>query len=323
VGLRRMGRLARGVAVATGLVLVVGACGSSAPAAGTRRVQARVIRLPTELPVSLTYEQTLPLYEYDRSVPFGVTETAVYPRGRATFHDFTYTGANGVVLPAYLIVPSGPGPFAGVVWLGWMGDYSHLRDEFVDEALAMADRGVASLLVAGYFPWYVTPSDEDSDRAGMIGQVRELRRAVDLLLARADVDPARIAFVGHSMGAMHGANLTAVDRRIKAAVLMAPHSTMADWIFQGYGLDPSTEAAYRAAMKPFDPIAFVPHAAPAALFFQFGADDPYVPRDVAESLFDAASEPKRVGYYSGGHDLDSRAMAERDAWLIEQLQSNN
>ena len=260
-----------------------GACAFTAPTLRPTPDPSRapVIHLPTELPDSLTYDQTLPLYEYDRSVPVAVQEKAVYPRGKAVF-----------------------------------------LDEYVDEALAMADHGVASILVAGYFPWYVTPSDKGSDRAGMIGQVRELRRAIDLLQSQADFDPERIAFVGHSMGAMHGANLVAVDRRVKAAVLMVPHSTMADWIFAGYGLDPSTEKAYRAAMTPFDPIAFVPHAAPAALFFQFGADDVYLPRQVAESLYAAASEPKRVGFYDGGHDLDALAMAQRDAWLIEQLALN-
>jgi dienelactone hydrolase len=304
-----------------GAALLAGACGFAIPKppADPSPSQPRVISLPTALPDGLTFEQTRPLFEYDRSVPFAVQEKAAYPREHAMLHDISYLGANGLVLPAYLIVPSGSGPFAGIIWMGWTGGYSQIRDEYVDEAVAMADRGVASLLVAGYFPWYVTPLDKDSDRAGMIGQVRELRRAIDLLQAQARIDPDRLAFVGHSMGAMHGATLTAVDRRITAAVLMAPHSTMADWIFLGYGLDPAVETAYRSAMASFDSIAFVPHAAPATLLFQFGADDPFVSRQVAESLYAAASEPKRIAFYDGGHDLDARARAERDAWLAVQL----
>lgn len=49
----------------------------------------------------------------------------------------------------------------------------------------------------------------------------DLRRGVDLLRARADVDPNRIAYVGHSAGAHWDAILSGVDRRLKTVVLMA------------------------------------------------------------------------------------------------------
>ena len=313
-------RLSQRLGLLAGVCLVAGACAFTRPPTVTPRPsQANVIALPTTLPDNLTYEQTLPLFEYDRSVPFAVQEKAAYPVEQAVVHDITYMGANGVVMPAYLVIPTGQGPFAGVLWMGWTGGYSQIREEFLQESINLATKGVASILVAGYFPWYVTPRDKDSDRAGMIGQVRELRRALDLLTARAKVDPGRIAFVGHSMSAMHGATLTAVDRRIKAAVLMAPNDCMADWIFMGYGLDPATEKPYRAAMAPFDPTVFLPHAAPAALFFQFGADDLYVTQQAAKTLYEAASQPKLGNFYSGGHDLDSQAMADRDRWLAAQL----
>ena len=314
-------RLATVMAVAA---IVAGAlgCGSAAPATSTASPLASepaVVPLPTHLPDVLTFAQTLPLFEYDRRVSFDVQRVSSYLRGTATLADVTYMGANDVQLPAYLVTPAGKGPFAGVIWMGWTGDYSQIRQEFVDEAMDMAGHGVASLLVSGYFPWFVTPSDKDADRMGMIGQIRELRRAIDLLIAQPGVDPARIAFVGHSMGAMHGANLAAVDHRVKAAVLMTPHATMTDWIFEGYGLETSSEAEYRTAMASLDPLAFVAHASPTALFFQFAADDQFVPRDVALALYDAASAPKKIGWYGGGHDLDSQARADRTAWLTKEL----
>jgi cephalosporin-C deacetylase-like acetyl esterase len=48
----------------------------------------------------------------------------------------------------------------------------------------------------------------------------DLRRAVDLMLSRSDVDKSRIAYVGHSYGAMLGGILTAVEKRIKTFVLL-------------------------------------------------------------------------------------------------------
>jgi dienelactone hydrolase len=322
------------VAVAAIALAIVSGCGTSASSPDPTRPAdpspVPVIVLPTRLADVISYSESLQLYEYDRSASFDLVDVATYPAGNATVHDVTYRGANGRSMPAYLVVPPGDGPFtpgeapfAGVVWMGWGGSYTQIREEFVSEAVTMADHGVVSLLVSGYFPWLVTPTDIDADRTGMIGQIRELRRAVDLLVAQPGVDARRIAFVGHSMAAMHGANLAAVDHRVKAAVLMGASSTMTDWIFQGYGLDPATEAEYRRDMASFDPIAFVPHAAPSALFFQFARDDEYVPEAVADALYAAASEPKQIGWYDGGHDLNARARSERDAWLAKELALSN
>jgi dienelactone hydrolase len=314
-------RFARYSALAVVVAAVCG-CGSAAANSSAESREAAgsaVVPLPTRLADGLTFEQTLPLFEYDRSVPFDVRQISSYPRGAAEFADITYMGATGIRLPAYIVTPGGRGPFAGVIWMGWTGGFSQIRNEFVDEALDLARHGVVSLLVSGYFPWYVAPSDKDTDRMSMIGQIRELRRAIDFLGSLPGVDPSRIAFVGHSMSAMHGADLAAVDHRVKAAVLMAPHATMTDWVFAGYGLEKSTEPGYRAAMSSFDPLAFVPYSSPTALFFEFARDDLFVPVAVSRTLYDAASEPKQIGWYGGGHDLDEAARVDRDAWLAARL----
>jgi cephalosporin-C deacetylase-like acetyl esterase len=47
-------------------------------------------------------------------------------------------------------------------------------------------------------------------------QVIDLRRALDLLLSHDDVDPKRIAYVGHSFDANCGAILDVVDKRFAA-----------------------------------------------------------------------------------------------------------
>jgi cephalosporin-C deacetylase-like acetyl esterase len=43
-----------------------------------------------------------------------------------------------------------------------------------------------------------------------IQAVVDLRRGIDLLLARSDVDPKRLAYVGHSYGAQWGSILSAL-----------------------------------------------------------------------------------------------------------------
>jgi dienelactone hydrolase len=54
--------------------------------------------------------------------------------------------------------------------------------------------------------------------------VVDLRRALDVLLERPDVDAKRVGYVGHSLGAAWGSALAGFERRIKAFVLIGGSS---------------------------------------------------------------------------------------------------
>ena len=57
------------------------------------------------------------------------------------------------------------------------------------------------------------------DREEAIQTVADARRAIDVLVARTDVDAARIGYYGFSYGAWLGAIAAAVDRRVGLVVL--------------------------------------------------------------------------------------------------------
>src|SRR5258708_8164137 len=99
------------------------------------------------------------------------------------------------------------------------------RKQFLDEAVALAHAGVVSLLTDGPIarPGHVedqTPLN-DQEATDLIQQIVDMRRGADLLLARPDVDPKRLAYVGHSYNASVGGCLSGIDKRFKAFVLMA------------------------------------------------------------------------------------------------------
>jgi len=50
-------------------------------------------------------------------------------------------------------------------------------------------------------------------------------------------------------------------------------------------------------------------------FFQFGTNDPYVPKVRAEEFFSAVSGEKKILFYEAGHGLNEQAMKDRVAWL--------
>ncbi len=277
------------------------------------------------LPIDATSDQAVAaLATYDTSRPLDVKDTTPpTTEGDVTVRDITYAGSSGERVEAYLVVPSGDGPFGAVEFLHWLGRSNSNRTEFLDEAKALAAHGVVSLLPTRFFPGVVQPKDWQTDRASIAQQNAQLRRGIDVLLAQKGVDPKRLAFVGHDYGAMNGTVLVATDHRLKAAVLMTADTDWANWFAAYFPVGGSIDATYKKAMAAFDPVAFVAHAAPVGLFLQFGDNDGFVSADAARRLTDAASEPRKaVTYQNVGHDMGGptdRPEIERDAWLLDQL----
>ena len=160
-------------------------------------------------------------FDYDQKAPLGIKQIGVQHRATATVYDITYDSPKGGVVPAYLVVPKGRGPFAAVIWGHWCWQNSSMRNrkEFLDEAVALAQSGLVSLLPDHPMsrPGYVAIKDPLDERnwAEFLQQVIDMQRGVDLLTARNDVDPKRIGYVGHSCNAGVGALLSGLDRRFK------------------------------------------------------------------------------------------------------------
>jgi Dienelactone hydrolase and related enzymes len=250
-----------------------------------------------------------------------------------TLHDLTYASSNQQRVSAYLVVPKGKGPFAPILFGHW-GNGN--RAEFIPEAKLYAQAGAVSLLPD--YPWdrgepYRRTTDHfdkpELDRDTFAQAVIDLRRGIDVLLARKDVDPKRLAYVGHSYGAQWGAILSGVDRRIRTTVLMAGVGEIGDLLLKnpdpGFvelrkALPPGVLERYVQVVSEVDGIRFVPKAAPVSLLMQFGKFEQYFDRDSATRYAAAASEPKKVLWYDAAHDLnDPQCLRDRYAWLVEHV----
>ena len=270
-------------------------------------------------------------FDYDKNAPIDLKIIGTEKRGDVTVYDVTYASPKGGVVPAYLVVPSGKGPFAGVIWGHWYWRNSEMRNrkQFLDEAVAIAPSGVVSLMTDGPVarPGYVpnTTLLNDQQVAEMIQQVVDMRRGVDVLLARKDVDPKRLAFVGHSYNATVGAYLTGVDRRFKAYVLMAGGlSDEVDMKTEGYKkfreqVGPEKFDAFIAKYSYMDQGKYVAHAAPAFVFMQYATQEDFLTADRAREYEKIVSEPKRFKLYEAPHSLNAEARRDRIAFLVEQL----
>lgn len=271
-------------------------------------------------------------FDYDKNAPPGIKEIGLEKRGDVSIHDITYVSPKGGVVPAYLVVPKGKGPFAAVVWGHWYWGNSPMRNrkQFLDEAVALARTGVVSLLTDGPIarPGHVQNNEPLNEQqiTDLVQQVVDMRRGVDLLLARKDVDPTRIAYVGHSYNAVIGAFLSGIDRRFKAFVLMA--ATMSDDVtmktpeYQEFRqkVGPERFDAFVAKYAWWtDQGKYVSQAAPAVVFLQYAMQENFITAERAKLYAAVVSEPKRFKLYDAPHALNAEARRDRIAFLAEQL----
>ena len=147
-----------------------------------------------------------------------------------------------------------------------------------------------------------------------------------LLTQHEKVDPSRLGYIGYSYGAAMGGLLAGIEPRIKAYGLMVGdgglvnHFTDGDEAVGGFEtIGPEARAAWLTAMQPIEPIHYVGHAAPSALYFQNGRYDTSVTEEDGLAYQAAGSEPKKLQWYESGHGLPAEAYVDMVNWLAEQI----
>jgi dienelactone hydrolase len=202
------------------------------------------------------------------------------------------------------------------------------RDEFLDEAIALAPAGVVSPLIDApqrrpYFKRQPNP-------VLVAQQVVDLRRELDLLLSRPDIDATRIAYVGHSWDAGTGAILNATDKRFAAFVFMSgPQSTM-KYVSSSPGMIALRKSNDMAQVEEVEqtlkenawanPGSYANKLGPAPTLFQYSLhDEEWVPLPDAKDYVARASGPKTVKFYDADHALNAKARSDRDSFLKKTL----
>ena len=256
-------------------------------------------------------------FSFDRQRPFAVADRDVSVR------EITYAGPSGEATEATLVAPAAPGRHPAVLFVHWYGPEhtTSNRTQYVPDALALARHGIVSLLVDT--PWsepsWFPTRQPDNDVTFSNSQVKRIQRAVDVLASLDRVDPGRLALVGHDFGAMYGAVVAGLDRRITTFAFVAGTARFADWFLLGRKLDAEARASVYDELAPFDPVRHLPTVTAGAVLLQFATKDQYVTADAAKALIDAVKAPKESKFYDCGHEMNREAMDDRVAWLIRSL----
>jgi pimeloyl-ACP methyl ester carboxylesterase len=270
-----------------------------------------------------TPEARAALFAYDRGAPLEVKEVGREVRaGGVVVRDVTFAATpGGPSVKAYVVSPPGQGPFAGVLWMHWLGEPATTnRTQFLEEAVALAPRGAVSVLPDAMWAspkWYaqrVPAQDYDSS----VRQVVAIRRALDLLAGQPAIDPARLALVGHDYGGMYGMIAAGVEPRLKACAFIATAKSLSDWAF--FGPQPVSKAAYLRRNAVLELTDYLRGTTGASTLFQFAEKDIYVARADAAVLLAAAHDRKERRFYDADHAMAvPQAREDRTTWLAAEL----
>lgn len=238
-------------------------------------------------------------------------ETAEWKREKITFN-----GANGERAIAYLYLPNHvTRPLQVIHFLPAADVDNGLRSlpAAMDDRLApfvRAGRATFGVVLAGYIerlrpPDFVRPLSSTVEFADIIvDRITDLRRGLDYLETRPDIDTTRIATLAPSAGSLLGIIIGAIETRYRAMM------------FIGAGLP----AMYRGIIDVANPIAFASHIRAPKLLVQGRYDEDTALRAAAEPLFKLLTEPKRMTLYDGGHVPSIEVMmSATSGWLDENL----
>ncbi len=230
-------------------------------------------------------------------------------------HDVWYEGPGHDRVDGYLMVPPGKGPFAGVVFVPGAGG---TRDSWLVEAADLAARGAVTLAISTPFiesqpmPGGLGPMYQY--RIGFMESVLDVRRALDLLAARGDVNPKKLGIVGHSLGGGVVAATAGVDRRPAAAVLMAPVGRAHFYPPLSGQLQAQADQELRSVV----PTTYVKYAH-AAILLALAKHDDVIPRSEYDAYKNAVPDGTTVRWYDTGHTLSQSSVGDMLDWLADEL----
>lgn len=233
----------------------------------------------------------------------------------------SYSSPGGGRVTGLLVLPRVHGRHAGVILQHGMPQSSA---DVADWARTLAAHGAVVLAPDAPFarragpPLRFTPQDS----VEQVQIVMDLQRAVDFLHGRPDVDPRRIAYVGYSYGAAMGALFSSVERRLATAILvhgdggLVAHGTGPDDAPGGPpSLAPGQWDRWLAAMRPIEPLRFLPQRPRIPMLLQAAENDEFVPAVDSRQLHGTVPPPREVRWYPTRHEVSAAALHDQLEWL--------
>ena len=254
-------------------------------------------------------------YRYEKtSLDAKVEQTIETPEWKR--EKITFNSGSGERAIAYLYLPNHVRRPLQVIHFLPAGDVAggfRSLPEAMDDRMApfvRAGRAAFGVVLQGYIErlrpagFVPPPASSVEYTEMMVGRVTDLRRGLDYLETRPDIDMTRMAALAPSAGSVLGLVLGALEDRYRA------------FVFIGAGLP----ASFRGISPAANPINYSSYIRGPKLILQGRYDEDTPLRTATEPFFKLLSEPKRLSLYDGGHVPSIEVMmGATSAWLDDQL----
>jgi dipeptidyl aminopeptidase/acylaminoacyl peptidase len=263
------------------------------------------------------------LAEYDEKKPLRVRVEAENTGST----DITFQSPRGGDVEATIVLPPTGGegnPYPVALYLH---PYRFSRSFHYREAFDIAEQGVAVLLLNGAQAREDLPPVDLLDPVYSAGAFRsyvrhdlvDLRRALDYLEQRKDIDLDRVAVVGQEYGALPAAGLAAVDDRVDVLILSAVPAEPSKYWAKEF-VPQETYDSFHELLRDFDPIRLLGSIDAEVLIQNPRRDDDW-PLPEYERLAEKADGAEVRWYPDYGHNMGPDADQDRVRWLVEALKA--
>ncbi len=244
-------------------------------------------------------------YEYDQRIPLKDSVRTIIDTTGFKLFSVGYNSVHDKRVTALLSLPKkGTTPVPLVILMHGLGDH---------KAVDYVEYGNDLFLKNGFAVLRIDISDHgdrkndvyDFDLTGdykywtrnVISQtVFDLRRAIDFIETRKELDHNRIGYYGISLGGIIGTVFCGVENRIKVPVIALAGGQL-NLLYGENAL--SSEA--KDFVSIIEPLNFVEQISPRPFLMLNAKNDEIVPPAMSKLLFYAAKDPKEIIWYDAKH----------------------
>jgi len=271
------------------------------------------------------------LFFYKHPAKFSEGILLVKETNECNLYKLEYESVNYAKVPALFSIPKNTSsPHPALLYLHYYRGKKESIELFADE---FAARGYAILAIDIEYHGErqvegkdILSTDLVSDKNAFIQTIIDGRIGLDFLENHPLIDKKRLGLVGVSLGSLIGVIVSAVDKRIKAVVLVVGGGDMGI-IVQESTLDSIVNIrefikenqmdlkSLERMWSDIEPLRYVQKIAPRPLLMLNGALDTIVPPESSIRLFRKALEPKKIKWYNGGHSI----IGDRNLGLTKEI----
>ncbi len=264
-------------------------------------------------------------YNYDQDLPLHDSTTLLSDSLNHLLYDVTFKSVHNKTVTGLLSIPKhAEKPMPVIILMHGLGDRVAVdyieagHNFFVESGYAVLRINIANhgdrleneynfSLTDGYRYW---------SRDIISQTVFDLRRSIDFLTTRKEIDLDRIGYYGISLGGIIGTVFCGVDERVKVPVVALAGGNL-NLMF---GLDALSDDTMDF-MSIIDPVNFIEKIHPRPFLMINAENDEVVPPTTSRILFQKAKQPKKIIWYPSKHrDLPiDKAYPDGIRWFQEHL----